>query len=265
MTDVQSRPRPGAGGGPRHGAPDHRRRFAHRSWQHRLRRARPWLLGLLVAAAAAAVGWLFFFSSVLAATSVEVEGSVRVDDATVRAVAEVPLGGPLARVDLEAIERRVATLAPVADVRVSRGWPDAVRITLTDRVPVAALAVKGRWQLVDADGFTWGRFATAPRDLPVVRADTGARRSALVEAAAVVTSLPSRLADDVTEVRVRTIDQISLSLEDGLTVTWGSAERSELKAEVLAAMVASDTALMVGEEPAGSVDVSVPTQPTVSR
>ena len=267
MTDVQSRPRPGGGrpSEPRRGPQDHQRLFAQRSWRHRLRRARPWLLGLLAVAVAAAVGWLFFVSTVFAATSVEVEGSARIDDSTVRSIAEVPLGGPLARVDLAAIEERVATLPPVAEVRVSRGWPDAVRITITDRQPVAALAVKGRWQLVDADGFRWGRSATAPRGLPIVRADLGANRSALAEAAAVVTALPPQLADDVAEVRVRTIDQIALRLDDGLLVRWGSAERSALKAEVLAAMVASDTALMVGEEPAGSVDVSVPTQPTVSR
>ena len=266
MSEAQTRPRPGGarpGGASR--AEDHQRRFAHRSLRYRLRRARPWLLALLAAGAVAGVVWLFFFSTVFAATSVEVEGSVRVDDATVRAVAEVPLGGPLARVDLEAIEERVSTLRPLAEVRVSRGWPDAVRITVADRVPVAALAVGGRWQLLDRDGFRWGRFPTAPRSLPVVRAGADLDRAALTEAAAVVTALPRSLAADVAEVQVRTIDQISLRLEDGLMVTWGSAERSDLKAEVLATMVASDEALLVGEDKAGSVDVSVPTQPTISR
>ena len=268
MTTTQSPPRRSA---PTPGPHDrgHQRRFAQRTWRHRLRRARPWLLTLLLAAAGGGIAWLFFFSTTFAANSVEVAGSTRVDDLTIRNAAQVPLGGPLARVDLDSIEERVADLPPLADVRVSRAWPHAVRITVTDRVPVAALATSGRWRLVDADGFVWGRSASAPRDLPKVRAGKGVRREAVREAARVVTALPRGLAAEVAEIEVRTIDQITLQLADGLTVRWGSAERSALKAEVLAAMVSSDEALVIGEgedaQPAGVVDVSVPTQPTVSR
>ncbi|QWC85613.1 FtsQ-type POTRA domain-containing protein [Nocardioidaceae bacterium] len=245
--------------------PDHRRRFSRRSWQRRWRRARPLLALALVLAAVGGVVWLFFFSTTFAATTVEVEGSAAVDDAAIRAAAEAPLGGPLARVDLDAIEQRVAELPALAEVRVSRGWPDAIRVVVTDRVPVAAIETNGRWRMVDADGFVWGRSATAPRNLPVVRAGGEVRQSAVAEAARVVTSLPGSLAQDVSEVQVRTIDQISLQIQDGPLVQWGSAEQSQLKAEVLATMLGSDEAMLIDEEPAGEVDVSVPAQPTISR
>ena len=50
-----------------------------------------------------------------------------------------------------------------------------------------------------------------------------------------------------------TVDQISLVLRDGRTVEWGSAEQSELKAEVLVPLL---------KRPAQRYDVSVPGQPT---
>ena len=62
------------------------------------------------------------------------------------------------------------------------------------------------------------------------------------------------LARQVDHVEVATVDQISLVLRDGRTVVWGSAEESELKAEVLAPLLSS---------PGQTYDVSVPGQPTI--
>ena len=45
-------------------------------------------------------------------------------------------------------------------------------------------------------------------------------------------------------------------MRGGRTVTWGSAEQSELKAEVLAALLS---------RPDRHIDVSVPGQPTTSN
>ena len=48
----------------------------------------------------------------------------------VRQAARVPMGEPLARVSLEAIEARVESLAPVQVVDVSRSWPNQLRIAV---------------------------------------------------------------------------------------------------------------------------------------
>ena len=53
-----------------------------------------------------------------------------------------------------------------------------------------------------------------------------------------------------------TVDQITLVLRDGRTVRWGSSADSDLKAEVLAQLIAARSAQ--------AYDVSVPGQPTTS-
>ncbi len=260
MTDVRTRP----------GTEDpavrrQRRQFARRARAGRVRRWRPLLLLLALVAVVAGAVWLLLFSSVLSASRVEVTGPSSMSDDAVRRVADVPLGGPLARVDLDAVRQRVADVPRVAAVEVTRGWPDAVRLVVTDRVPVAALVRGTGWQVMDADGVEWGRFDDQPAGLPVVRAAPRVREVAVREAARVVSALPAPLADRTSAVDVATIDRISLALRDGRTVQWGSAEQSELKARVLSTLLASREARRVEGDRATRIDVSVPDQPTLSR
>jgi cell division protein FtsQ len=72
----------------------------------------------------------------------------------------------------------------------------------------------------------------------------------------VVSALPDDLADRVDHVEVATVDRIELALRDDRTVLWGSAEQSDLKAEVLTSLLS---------QPGSTYDVSVPGQPTVRR
>ena len=91
-----------------------------------------------------------------------------------------------------------------------------------------------------------------PRSRPPISTDT--RSEALREAARVVSALPADLAERVDHVEVESVDQISLVLGDGRKVMWGSAEQSDQKAEVIAALLVAKRAQ--------EYDVSVPEQPT---
>ena len=95
-----------------------------------------------------------------------------------------------------------------------------------------------------------------PPRLPLVKVPGGTRDEALAEGAAVVGALPFRLARKVEYVEVRSVDAISLHLRDGRLVKWGSAGRSDDKAEVLDSLL---------ERPGQTYDVSVPGQPTARR
>ena len=79
------------------------------------------------------------------------------------------------------------------------------------------------------------------------------RMIALVEGAAVVSSLDGDVSSLVDYVEVRTVDEILLHLRDGRLVRWGSAEQSEDKAAVL---------LQLLRRKAEVYDVSVPGSPT---
>lgn len=232
-----------------------RKRFARRQWTRR------WLawrrvVALAVALAVVAGGaWLVFFSSVLAVSGVRVEGNQVLDPRLVRRTADVPIGEPLAGVDLAAIAARVEGLAAVDRVDVSRAWPDQVRIALTERVAVAVVERDGVVHGLDDQGVVFRRYPSAPKDLPVVRTTSGTKSDALAEAATVVGVLPDELARRVDFVEVATIDRISLRLHDGRTILWGSADDSESKAKVV-------KVLLDAAPKASTYDVTVPGQPT---
>jgi cell division protein FtsQ len=230
-----------------------RQRFARRQWARRWMRWRVVAAVLALVVLVATAVWLVFFSAVLVVSKVQVEGNRILGPDRVLAVAEVPMGEQLAVVDLEAISRRVAALAEVADVDVTRAWPDGIRIDVTERTAIAVVELGGRLRGLDAEGVVFRDYRSAPKGLPRVRPTTSTGSDALAEAAGVVAVLPGDLAARVDHVEVQTIDQITLVLRDGRQVLWGSAEQSELKARVLPELLAAQRAQVY--------DVSVPESP----
>jgi cell division protein FtsQ len=125
---------------------------------------------------------------------------------------------------------------------------------VVERTAVAAVELAGRIRGLDADGVVFRDYKAVPKGMPRVRPGTAAGTDALREAATVVSALPKALATRVDHVEVATVDQITLVLRDGRRVLWGSAEESELKAQVV-------DKLLVAQR-ASSYDVSVPGNPT---
>ena len=82
---------------------------------------------------------------------------------------------------------------------------------------------------------------------------------ALAEAATVVGSLPTELADRVERLEVGSIDRIVLLLQGGARVSWGSADQADDKARVLGVLLDQKG------PPATSYDVTAPGRPTVRR
>lgn len=233
-----------------------RKEFTRRQWARRWLALRGVLAAVLVLGAVGATLWAVFFSSALSVSQVRVEGASLLHRSQVRRAAEVPMGKPLATVDLGAIAERVRTLAPVEDVDVSRSWPHAVRIAVTERDPVAVVVRDGTVRGLDENGVLFRRYARKPPGLPVVHMGAHTRAEALAEAAEVVSALPADLAAKVDYVDVRTVDTISLQLRDGRTVRWGSADESASKARVLAVLL---------KQKASTYDVSVPGRPTLRQ
>lgn len=235
----------------RQGAERTRRRFARRQW------ARRWLtwryvLGALGVLTVLGLGiYAVYFSSWLRAEGVEVEGTSLLTADEVLAAAAVETGGPLATVDLGAIESRVANVDAVASVDVSRQWPHDIVIEVVERTPVAVVDVGPGLRYVDATGAFFGEAPSG--ELPLIVRGGGADDDALAEAAAVVEALDETVAEMVAQIDVASVDRIELRLRDGRLVRWGSAEQSEQKAQVLLALL---------REEAEVYDVSVPGRPT---
>ncbi|MGN0065044.1 MAG: cell division protein FtsQ/DivIB [Nocardioides sp.] len=231
-----------------------RQRFARRQWARRWGALR-YVVALLVAVLLALTGaWFVLFSDYLSVQHVKVQGADILTDRQVSDAAKVPVGEQLATVDLARVRSRVAALAEVKSVDVTREWPDTVRITVVERTAVAVVKIAGTWRGLDALGVPFREYPRPPGDLPRVHASSNAQGDALAEAALVVASMPAELAAKVDHVEVETIDRISLALRSGRSVQWGSSEESELKAEVLLKLLAAHKA--------DSYDVSVPGNPT---
>ncbi len=178
-----------------------------------------------------------YFSSVLAVSSVEVRGNHTVPQATVLRSAAVPTGTPLARVDTGAIADRVRQINAVADVRVSRSWPDRVVLTVTERAAVVAVTIGERFELVDAAGVSFRITDRRPDGLPQAKVSGPRRDVTLRSVVAVSAALPDQLRGRVRLISAASPDSISLDLDSGVKVVWGSAERSDRKVEVLRALM----------------------------
>lgn len=231
-----------------------RRRFARRQWARRWLSLRYVLALLLVLATAGTAVYMLFFSATMQVTRVEVVGNDLLSDGRVREIADVPLGEQLALVDLGRADARVGSLAEVRSVDVTRTWPDTVRIEVTERTAVAVVELAGRLRGLDADGVVFREYQRVPQGMPRIRPGSAAGTDALREAATVVSALPDDLATRVDHVEVTTIDQITLVMRDQRQVLWGSAEESELKAQVVDRLLAA--------QQASYYDVSVPGNPT---
>jgi cell division protein FtsQ len=232
-----------------------RRRFARRQWLRRWLVWRYVIASVLLVVITVGGIWLVFVSSVLTVKHVEVEGESQLSQGQVLAAADVPLGDHLVQLDLAAIRTRVAGLAAVKRVDVSRDWPDGVLIRIIERRQVAVVDIGGRYQAMDSDGVLFKSYAEPPAGLPRVVAGPAIGSDALAEAARVISALPSGLAARVDHVGVRGIDQVTLAMRGGTTVIWGSDAQSGLKAEVLERLLA---------QPARVYDVSVPGQPVTT-
>jgi cell division protein FtsQ len=227
-------------------------RFARRAWSRRWATVRRVVLLLLVVALVGGAGWLVFASSVLAVEQVEVSGVHTVSAERISRAAAVPLGEPLARVDVDRVRDRVEEVPVVARAEIGRSWPHTVSVEVVERTPVAVVRKDGAFSLTDAEGVMYRTVASPRRRLPVVT--VGPDPQTLPSAATVVAELPPLLARRVSHVRAATIDSIELRLRDGRSVVWGSAESSQLKAEVLESLL---------RRRASVYDVSVPGAPTL--
>lgn len=211
------------------------------------------LVALVLVVVLVAGVWAVGFSSLLAVRSVEVSGAEQVAPPEVRAAAAAPIGRPLARVDLDAIRERVSAMPAIASVRVSRAWPHAVRVAVTERVAVAVVPRANGFRGLAADGVLFKAYAKRPPGLPEIQDQKGADKDALREAALVVGSLPGDVLRRVAHVSVKSIDEIRLVMRSGRLVVWGNSSQSQQKAAVLTVLL---------ERASSQIDVSVPGRPT---
>ncbi|MGH3472759.1 MAG: cell division protein FtsQ/DivIB [Nocardioidaceae bacterium] len=234
---------------------DTRQRFARRRWHGRLLGIRTAVISLVLAVVLAFGAWVVLFSSWLAVDAVVVSGEQTLSKQAVVSAAAVPMGTPLARVNLDDISTRVARLPAVASVSVHRSWPNTIDIHITERRPVANIHRQGAWWELDRTGVIFRKIPARANGLPVIELHSQVDPETLAATAAVVTALPANLLNQVRRIKAHSMDSIRLQLNDGRVVVWGSSAESPMKVRVLAALL---------QRKAHLYDVSVPTNPTTA-
>jgi len=231
-------------------------RAADRARTRRRSRLRGALVLLVVLVSLIGSGWVLLRSSAFSVERVTVGGVQRLTADQVRAWAAIEPGTPLARLDTDAVVRRLAGLAPVRDVEVVRRWPRTVEIRVRERTAAAVQARGSSWLLVDRTGVGFATQDRRPRGLPLVSAPVSQGSPALRATLDVLEVLQPEVRAKVREVRAATPHHVSLLLTRGRTVVWGDTQRGTRKAAVLAVLLTRKASVY---------DVSAPDIPTTRR
>lgn len=126
---------------------------------------------------------------------------------------------------------------------------------IVERTPVGVIRSDAGYTLVDAAGVALSTTSDQPAGQPVIDVPGGVDSAAFRSAGLVVRSLPADIRAALTGISARTADDVTLTLNSGLSVVWGSAEESALKAVVLSKAMASNPE-------AASIDVTSPKLPS---
>lgn len=197
-----------------------------------------------------AAGW----TGLMGVNEVQVEGASTISSQELIAVADIPEGTPMMRVDVRAATARLADLPQLSSVDVRRQWPRTIVLSVSERGPVAVQKATDGWELLDDRGVPFAVVPERPKDLPTVaRSQDEATNTAMLLALA---QMSPEVRSRVAEISAVSPNDLRLTLrKSDAVVAWGSAQRSDYKAEVLAVLLEVD---------AGWYDVSNPDTPTTA-
>ena len=219
---------------------------------------RRWVALLSVLTVVALV-YLLFFSSMLGVQDVSVSGSRTVSADQIRKVAAVPSGKPMLRLSTDEIRDRVAAMPGIATVEVSRSWPDTVEITVTERTAIAFFDSGPGGDgvhLLDGGGVVFKTVSARPPGLPELKLPKVSADDPVTRAVtAVLGVIPEQLLKQVTTATAKTPASVEFTLAGGKIVRWGSAEQTDRKAKVLAALLTQEGKIY---------DVAAPELPTIT-
>jgi cell division protein FtsQ len=220
---------------------------------------------LVAVAAIAAIligGYLVFFrnSSLFAIDEVEVSGLTANRERITAALVPAAEDMTTLHVREEDLRKAVAGFPTVATLTTDTDFPHRLKITVTERLPVATAQVEGEQTPVSADGYLLTGVDFDPKELPALEADSpvngrlgpeGTAQAAILGAAP--DELRARLTDSAWDLER---GGVVVDLEGAPELRFGESDRASDKWEAAVTVLAGPE---LGSP--GYVDVSVPTRP----
>lgn len=211
-----------------------------------------------------ALGYGVTRSPLLAVRKLRLEGASQVNEAQVRQASGIHSGVAMIDVDTSAAQRRLEALPWVDTAHVQREWPGEVRVTLTERTPVAQVVVGSSWYLIDDTGRVLDKTAARRVDLATVKGVAAAQPGKVLAHSdvlvPVVTRMPVVVQEAVDHVSLVKGSVVQLTLLGGGVATFGGADHLSAKYVSLTTMLDHLPQLHKG----CTLDVSVPEAPTLT-
>ena len=196
------------------------------------------------------------YSPLMALREVRVEGAQRIPAAEVQGAFTSILGTPLPLIDRAEVHSALSKFPLIETYATETIPPGTLVVRIVERTPVGVIETDSGLELVDAAGVVIDRPEDVPDGQPLIETEGGVADEGFRAVAAVVRSLPAEVRAQLTGATADTADDVELELAGGATVVWGSAEQSELKADVLASLM-----LAAPPDTVSRYDVSAPTSP----
>lgn len=212
-------------------------------------------VGGLALALALLIGLVW--SPLMAVREVQVEGAERIDPAAVQEALGDQLGAPIATVTEAGVAERLQTIPQIESFRLDVVPPSTVIVRLVERRPVAIIETDAQVSVIDAAGVVLGSVDDSTASLPRLEGvELGSEQFEAV--ATVLVSVPTEVLEATEVISASTPSDIQLTLASGQTVQWGGAAQSPLKADVVAALMATQDPTA-----AAVLDVRAPEHPVV--
>lgn len=195
------------------------------------------------------------FSPILALREIRVDGTTRLDPAVLADAVSGQIGTPLALLDEERIRRELGEFTSIRSYVTELVPPGTLVIHVVERTPLGTVASPAGFEIVDAAGVVLETSEARPTGLPLLQIDeNGPEGTGFAAMAEVLIALPPGVLTQVDTISARTRDDVTLRLAGSdQRVVWGSADDSDRKADVLAALLARFSTAGPGE-----YDVSAP-------
>lgn len=223
------------------------RRFTQRSRRRRI----VWLSALAAVVLLIGGSVAAAYSPLFAVQRITVTGTTTIDPAVIEGALADQLGTPLALVDTSEVKAALLTFPLIETYALEARPPHDLTVRIVERTPIGVVESGAGFTLVDAAGVALSTTAQRPAGQPLVEVEGGVDSAAFRSAGLVVRALPADIRKTFTGVRASTADDVTLTLDSGLTVVWGSQEDSGLKALAL-------SAALVKNPDASSIDVTSP-------
>lgn len=116
------------------------------------RRKKHYFLRFLGLVAAGAAVYLFLTSSIFSVDSIKVEGNTLMSDDEIIALSGVSRGDNMFQQTSRKVKKALLENQYIADVKIQRELPNIYIISITERVPVMAVARSGAYVILDEEG-----------------------------------------------------------------------------------------------------------------